>query len=84
MYVKHILQRKTAVSMPCLFSLNQVTEARRLGCGKEFASWDDVKANGFFANTDWDALAQKKTVPPVLPADPGKDMVNNFDDDFTK
>lgn len=62
----------------------QVTEGRRLGCGKEFAAWDDVKANSFFANTDWEALAQKKTTPPVLPSDPGKDMVNNFDDDFTK
>lgn len=63
---------------------HQVTEARRLGCGKDFAAWDDVKRNGFFANTDWEALALKKTTPPVLPADPGKDMVNNFDDDFTK
>ncbi|CAN0359361.1 unnamed protein product, partial [Ectocarpus sp. 12 AP-2014] len=57
---------------------------RRLGCGKDFAAWDDVKRNRFFANTDWEALALKKTTPPVLPADPGKDMVNNFDDDFTK
>ncbi|CAN0164132.1 unnamed protein product [Ectocarpus sp. 4 AP-2014] len=64
-------------------ALLQVTEARRLGCGKDFAAWDDVKKNGFFANTDWEALALKKTTPPVLPADPGKDMVNNFDDDFT-
>lgn len=63
---------------------HQVTEARRLGCGKDFASWGDVKANDFFANTDWEALALKKTIPPVLPSDPGKDMVNNFDDDFTK
>lgn len=43
-----------------------------------------MKANDFFANTDWEALALKKTIPPVLPSDPGKDMVNNFDDDFTK
>jgi len=26
----------------------------------------------------------KKAIPPVLPADPGIDMVNNFDEDFTK
>lgn len=64
--------------------LNQVSEPRRLGCGKEFAAWDDVKTNPFFANTDWEGLAQKKTTPPVLPADPGKDLVNNFDDDFTE
>eukprot|EP00903_Cladosiphon_okamuranus_P013096 g12215.t1 len=64
-------------------ALLQVTEARRLGCGKDFAAWDDVKANDFFANTDWEALSMKKTTPPVLPSDPGKDMVNNFDDDFT-
>lgn len=62
----------------------QVTEARRLGCGKDFAAWGDVKANDFFANTDWQALALKKTTPPVLPSDPGNEMVNNFDDDFTK
>lgn len=67
-----------------LTSSHQVTEARRLGCGKDFAAWDDVKANDFFANTDWEALALKQTTPPVLPSDPGKDMVNNFDDDFTK
>lgn len=71
--------------MRLFFTLSrQVTEARRLGCGKEFAAWDDVKANDFFANTDWEALALKQTTPPVLPSDPGKDMVNNFDDDFTK
>ncbi|CAM9927784.1 unnamed protein product [Laminaria digitata] len=65
-------------------ALLQVTEGRRLGCGKSFAAWADVKANAFFANTDWDGLMQKKTTPPVLPSDPGQDMVNNFDDDFTK
>ncbi|CAN0051760.1 unnamed protein product [Choristocarpus tenellus] len=61
----------------------QVTDARRLGCGPENQGWESVKKDGFFANTDWEELAQKKTVPPVLPDDPGKDLVNNFDEDFT-
>lgn len=67
-----------------IFHLRQVVGTRRLGCGKGFAGWDDVKANGFFANTDWDAFEMKKAIPPVLPANPGVDMVNNFDEDFTK
>ncbi|CAM9601114.1 unnamed protein product [Discosporangium mesarthrocarpum] len=65
-------------------SLLQVTDARRLGCGQEARGWDSVKADSFFANVNWEELAQKKTIPPVLPDDPGRDLVNNFDEDFTK
>lgn len=79
-----VQREREAIILKTAPRTQQVTEGRRLGCGKTFAAWDDVKANAFFANTDWEALAQKKTTPPVLPSDPGKDMVNNFDDDFTK
>ncbi|CAM9437044.1 unnamed protein product, partial [Phaeothamnion confervicola] len=69
---------------PLVTALLQVNDTQRIGYGGEGgAGWNDVRADVFFANMDWEALAHRRLTPPILPEDPGPDLVNNFDEDFT-
>ncbi|KAM6956931.1 serine/threonine-protein kinase N2-like isoform 2-T2 [Aplochiton taeniatus] len=54
---------------------------RRLGSGEKDA--EDVKKQPFFRGVDWEALLQKKALPPFMPTIGGKEDVSNFDEEFT-
>ncbi|XP_040918157.1 serine/threonine-protein kinase N1b isoform X2 [Toxotes jaculatrix] len=54
---------------------------RRLGSGEKDA--EDVKKQPFFRGMDWEALLQRKVLPPFVPTIAGKEDVSNFDTEFT-
>uniref|UniRef100_A0A8B9JPT3 protein kinase C n=1 Tax=Astyanax mexicanus TaxID=7994 RepID=A0A8B9JPT3_ASTMX len=54
---------------------------RRLGSTERDA--EDVKKQPFFRNIDWEALLQRKVVPPFVPSLGGREDVSNFDAEFT-
>ncbi|XP_061567063.1 serine/threonine-protein kinase N1b isoform X2 [Cololabis saira] len=54
---------------------------RRLGSGEKDA--EDVKKQPFFKGMDWEALLQRKVLPPFIPTIVGKEDVSNFDTEFT-
>ncbi|XP_072299625.1 serine/threonine-protein kinase N1b isoform X2 [Eucyclogobius newberryi] len=54
---------------------------RRLGSGEKDA--EDVKKQPFFRGVDWEALLQRKSLPPFVPTIKGKEDVSNFDLEFT-
>nr|XP_020478801.1 serine/threonine-protein kinase N1-like isoform X2 [Monopterus albus] len=54
---------------------------RRLGSGEKDA--EDVKKQPFFRGIDWEALLQRKVLPPFVPSIKGKEDVSNFDQEFT-
>ncbi|CAM9358776.1 unnamed protein product [Chrysoparadoxa australica] len=70
------------IAKPVISALLQVSETQRLGCSKE--GWQDIKADPYFAEINWDKLLMKEATPPILPEDPGPNLVNNFDEDFTE
>jgi serum/glucocorticoid-regulated kinase 2 len=45
---------------------------------------DEVKKHKWFANIDWDLLAEKKVTPPFKPTLTGEYDVDNFDQEYTK
>ncbi|KAM9434968.1 serine/threonine-protein kinase N1b isoform 1-T1 [Clarias gariepinus] len=55
---------------------------RRLGSSEKDA--EDVKKQPFFREVDWEALLQRKVVPPFVPPLEGKEDVSNFDAEFTR
>ncbi|XP_034157468.2 serine/threonine-protein kinase N1b isoform X2 [Pangasianodon hypophthalmus] len=55
---------------------------RRLGSTERDA--EDVKKQPFFRDVDWEALLQRKVVPPFVPSLGGKEDVSNFDAEFTR
>uniref|UniRef100_A0A665WKP4 protein kinase C n=1 Tax=Echeneis naucrates TaxID=173247 RepID=A0A665WKP4_ECHNA len=54
---------------------------RRLGSGEKDA--EDVKKQPFFRTMDWEALLQRKVLPPFVPTIGDKEDVSNFDTEFT-
>uniref|UniRef100_A0A3Q3CAU2 protein kinase C n=1 Tax=Haplochromis burtoni TaxID=8153 RepID=A0A3Q3CAU2_HAPBU len=54
---------------------------RRLGSGEKDA--EEVKKQPFFRVMDWEALLQRKVLPPFVPNIVGKEDVSNFDEEFT-
>jgi serine/threonine protein kinase len=67
---------------PLVNELLQVNETVRMGSGR-FDGWGNVRSHPFFADMDWEKLEAKEIEPPVIPSDPGSDLCNNFDEDFT-
>ncbi|XP_046699951.1 serine/threonine-protein kinase N1b isoform X1 [Silurus meridionalis] len=55
---------------------------RRLGSSEKDA--EDVKKQPFFRDMDWEALLQRKVVPPFKPSLGEKEDVSNFDAEFTR
>uniref|UniRef100_A0AAV1VCH9 AGC protein kinase n=1 Tax=Peronospora matthiolae TaxID=2874970 RepID=A0AAV1VCH9_9STRA len=47
------------------------------------AGISDIKAHEFFAGLDWDLVYQRQLEPPLVPGPPGKELVANFDVQFT-
>uniref|UniRef100_A0A4W6EI29 protein kinase C n=1 Tax=Lates calcarifer TaxID=8187 RepID=A0A4W6EI29_LATCA len=54
---------------------------RRLGSGEKDA--EEVKKQPFFKSMDWEALLQRKILPPFVPTIVNKEDVSNFDTEFT-
>ncbi|XP_071387319.1 serine/threonine-protein kinase N1b isoform X3 [Centroberyx affinis] len=54
---------------------------RRLGSGEKDA--EDVKKQPFFRGMEWEALLQRKILPPFVPSIGDKEDVSNFDEEFT-
>ncbi|XP_074552674.1 serine/threonine-protein kinase N1b isoform X2 [Halichoeres trimaculatus] len=54
---------------------------RRLGSGEKDA--EDVKKQPFFRGMDWEALLQRKVLPPFIPTIAAKEDISNFDVEFT-
>uniref|UniRef100_A0A3Q3EW79 protein kinase C n=1 Tax=Labrus bergylta TaxID=56723 RepID=A0A3Q3EW79_9LABR len=54
---------------------------RRLGSGEKDA--EEVKKQPFFRGTDWEALLQRKVLPPFVPTIGSKVDISNFDVEFT-
>ena len=60
--------------------LNRKVE-NRLGFGTRDAEL--VKEHRFFSGVDWDAVINRKTIPPFKPVLKSADDVSNFDKEFT-
>lgn len=60
--------------------LNRKVECR-LGYGEKDAEL--VKCHRFFSSVDWEAVLERRTVPPFKPALRSDDDISNFDEEFT-
>ncbi len=48
-----------------------------------FINKDEVKNHLFFSNMNWDALLQKKIIPPFKPILESNEDASHFDNEFT-
>jgi hypothetical protein len=48
-----------------------------------FIKKDEVKNHLFFSNMNWDALLQKKIIPPFKPILESNEDASHFDNEFT-
>ncbi|KAG7391565.1 hypothetical protein PHYBOEH_006649 [Phytophthora boehmeriae] len=64
-----------------LMALLEKRQEDRLGCRGGVA---DIKAHEFFAGINWDEVMRRQLKPPIVPGNPGEDLVANFDPHFTE
>ena len=71
----------TRESLDLLLGLLQKSPAVRLGSGPSKAA--EIKAHPYFVNISWEALSQKRVIPPFVPNVTSQVDVSYFDKKFT-